>query len=159
MWGCGLKVSLAALPARSTMRANPAVVNGAPRSDVNTKGDLGSCSRWSSLRARNSSPRIGCVLGVPCLTLRTCRVAVVKSTCSQRRSVNSEARRPLVRPVQAYAIFERPDLRSPPPGWSCCAGHKLHLLDARGLTRPTFTTTTRLATPSPPSDRACRTPP
>jgi hypothetical protein len=33
-----LKPSFAASPARSTIRANPAVVNGAPRSDVNTKG-------------------------------------------------------------------------------------------------------------------------
>jgi hypothetical protein len=34
-------------PARSTIRAKPAVVNGAPRSEVNTNGDLGSCSRAS----------------------------------------------------------------------------------------------------------------
>jgi hypothetical protein len=34
MCGCGLNDSLAATPARSIMRANPAVVNGAPRSDV-----------------------------------------------------------------------------------------------------------------------------
>jgi hypothetical protein len=46
MWGCGLKASLADLPARSTMRAKPAVVNGAPRSDVNTNRDLWACSRW-----------------------------------------------------------------------------------------------------------------
>jgi hypothetical protein len=67
------------MPARSTMRAKPAVVNGAPRSDVKMKGDFGSCSRWSRRRARNSSPRIGWVLGVPCLALRTCRVAALKS--------------------------------------------------------------------------------
>jgi hypothetical protein len=72
MCGCALNASLAAMPARSIMCANPAVVNGAPRSDVKTKGDFGSYSRW----ARSSSPRIGWVLGVPCLTLRTCRVAV-----------------------------------------------------------------------------------
>jgi hypothetical protein len=30
-------LSLAASPARSTIRAKPAVVNGAPRSEVNTK--------------------------------------------------------------------------------------------------------------------------
>jgi hypothetical protein len=30
---------------RSTMRAKPAVLKGAPRSEVNTKGDLGSWSR------------------------------------------------------------------------------------------------------------------
>jgi len=35
------------------MRANPAVVNGAPRSEVNTKGDLGSCWRCS----RRSAPQ------------------------------------------------------------------------------------------------------
>ncbi len=76
----GLNASLAALPPRSIIRANPAGVNGAPRSEVNTNGDFGSCSRWSRRRDRNSSPRIGCVLGVPCLTLRTCMVAVRKSS-------------------------------------------------------------------------------
>jgi hypothetical protein len=40
MCGCALIVSLAAMPARSIMRAKPAVVNAAPRSEVNTKGDL-----------------------------------------------------------------------------------------------------------------------
>jgi hypothetical protein len=45
-------------------------------------------------RARNSSPTIGCVLGVPCLTLGTCRAAVRKSICSQRRSTSSDTRRP-----------------------------------------------------------------
>jgi len=40
----GLEGSLALIPARSTILANPAVVKGAPRSDVKTKGDLGSCS-------------------------------------------------------------------------------------------------------------------
>jgi Na+/H+ antiporter NhaD/arsenite permease-like protein len=48
-------------------------------SDVNTNGDR-SCSRWSRRNARSSSPRIGWVLGVPALTRRTCRVAVLKST-------------------------------------------------------------------------------
>jgi hypothetical protein len=47
MCGCALKPSFASAPARPTIRANPAVLKGAPRSDVNTKGDLGSCSRWS----------------------------------------------------------------------------------------------------------------
>ena len=41
----GLKASLATFPARPTIRAKPAVVNGALRSEVNTNGDLGSCSR------------------------------------------------------------------------------------------------------------------
>ena len=42
MCGCGLIASLALVAARSIMRAKPAVVNGVPRSDVNTKGDFGS---------------------------------------------------------------------------------------------------------------------
>ena len=74
-----LEAELCHVPARSIMRANPAGLNGAPRSDVNTNGDFGSCSRWSRRRARNSSPRMGWVLGVPCLTLRTCRLAVLNS--------------------------------------------------------------------------------
>jgi hypothetical protein len=41
MCGWALKASLASTPALSTVRANPAVQKGAPRSDVNTKGDLG----------------------------------------------------------------------------------------------------------------------
>jgi len=56
--------------------------------------DFGSCSRCSRLSARSSSPRIGWALGVPCLTRRTCSVAVLNSTWSQRRSTNSEARKP-----------------------------------------------------------------
>ena len=34
-----MKPSLASSPARSTMRAKPAVLNGAPRSDVDTNAD------------------------------------------------------------------------------------------------------------------------
>ena len=41
MCGCALKAKFASLPARSTMRANPAVLKGAPRSEVNTKALLG----------------------------------------------------------------------------------------------------------------------
>lgn len=37
----------------------PAMVNGAPRSDMKTNGDFGSCSRCSRRKARSSSPRIG----------------------------------------------------------------------------------------------------
>jgi hypothetical protein len=37
--------------------------------------------------------RIGWVLGVPCLTLQTCRVAVLNSTCSHRRSTSSDVRK------------------------------------------------------------------
>ena len=33
------------VPARSTILAKPAALNGAPRSEVKTKGDSGSCSR------------------------------------------------------------------------------------------------------------------
>jgi hypothetical protein len=55
-------------------------VKGEPRSDVNTKGDLGSWSRCNLLSIRSSSPRIRWVLGLPCLTLQTCSVAVAKST-------------------------------------------------------------------------------
>ena len=55
----------------------------APRSLVNTKGAFGSCSRCSRRSARSSSPRMGCVLGVPFLALRTARVAASKSIWSQ----------------------------------------------------------------------------
>jgi len=64
----------------------------APRSLVNTKGAFGSCSRCSRRSARSSSPRMGCVLGVPFLALRTARVAASKSIWSQRRSTNSPTR-------------------------------------------------------------------
>jgi hypothetical protein len=78
MCGCALKPSFAAAPARSTILAKPAVVNGAPRSEVNMNGDLDSCSRCSPRNARSSSPRIGCLLGDPYLTRRTAMVAAVK---------------------------------------------------------------------------------
>jgi hypothetical protein len=54
-----LKAEPASVPARSTTRAKPAVVKGEPRSDVNTEGDFGSCSRCSRRSQRSSSPRIG----------------------------------------------------------------------------------------------------
>src|SRR6516165_6766338 len=54
---------------RGTMRAKPAVVKGAVRVHFGARSDLGSWPRWSRRKARNSSPRIGWVLGVPCLTL------------------------------------------------------------------------------------------
>jgi hypothetical protein len=41
--------AIAWIPALSTIRAKPAVVNGPPRSLVNTNGDLGSCSRSATL--------------------------------------------------------------------------------------------------------------
>ena len=42
------------------MRAEPAVVKREPRSDVNTKGNLGSCSRCSRRRGklRDISPNL-----------------------------------------------------------------------------------------------------
>jgi hypothetical protein len=46
-----------------------------------TAGDLGASSRCTDA-GRVTHPRIGWVLGVPCLSLRTCRVAVLNSTCS-----------------------------------------------------------------------------
>ena len=78
MCGWAGKPRPAASPARSTSLAKPAVENGGPRSHVNTNGDLGSCSRCSWRSARSSSPRIGCVAGVPCLTLRTCRMRLIE---------------------------------------------------------------------------------
>ena len=66
-------------PARSAIRAKRAVVNGVPHSDVNSNGDLGSCSRLTLRRARNSSPWIGCVLCVPFLTPQKCSAAAENS--------------------------------------------------------------------------------
>ncbi len=63
----------------------PAVVNGVPRSLTKTKGD-GGLSRCRRRKARRSSPRSGCVLGVPFLTRRTWSTAPLKSTWSQRRT-------------------------------------------------------------------------
>jgi hypothetical protein len=65
MWGWALNPSFASTPVRSTMRAKPAGVKGDPRSEVNTKGDFGSCSRCNLRRARISSPTTGWVAGVP----------------------------------------------------------------------------------------------
>jgi hypothetical protein len=59
---------------RSIMRENPGAVSGAPRSDTNTNGEL-LLSRWCCRSARSSRP-------VSALTLRTLRIAVLKSTCS-----------------------------------------------------------------------------
>ena len=59
-----LNASFASTPARSTMPAKPAVVKGAPRSEVKTNGDFGSWSRRSCRSARDSSPRIGYVLAL-----------------------------------------------------------------------------------------------
>jgi hypothetical protein len=45
---------------RGTMRAKPAVVKGAVRVHFGARSDLGSWSRWSRRKVRNSSPdRVG----------------------------------------------------------------------------------------------------
>jgi hypothetical protein len=64
-----LKPSLASTPTRSTMRANPAVVKGDPRSEVKTQADLAP-ARAAVALAPAARPRgsDGCV---PRLTLRT----------------------------------------------------------------------------------------
>ena len=64
---------------------------------VNTNGDFNSCSRCRRLSARNSLPVNGCVAGLPFLSLPTCRSAFARSTCSHRRSTNSDARRPCLK--------------------------------------------------------------
>jgi hypothetical protein len=63
----------------SSIRAKPAVVNGAPRSDTNMNGEAGA-SRCRRRNALISRPVRGCVLGVPFFALRTCRAARAKST-------------------------------------------------------------------------------
>jgi hypothetical protein len=50
--------------ARSSIRAKPAVVNGAPRSETNMNGD-GGASRWKRRSVLISRPVRGWVLGVP----------------------------------------------------------------------------------------------
>ena len=62
-----LEAELVLSPARSIVRAKPAVLKGAPRSVANAKGDLGSSARAGAAAAPVG---IGWVLGVPCLTLR-----------------------------------------------------------------------------------------
>src|SRR5258707_10038798 len=79
--------------ARSIIGAKPAVVNGVPRSLTKAKGD-GGLSRCKRRKALSSSPRSGCVLGVPFLTRRTWSTAPLKSTWSQRRSQTSAALSP-----------------------------------------------------------------
>ena len=50
--GCALKPKAAASLARSTMHTKPLVANGAPRSDLKTKGDFGSCAKHRPQRAQ-----------------------------------------------------------------------------------------------------------
>jgi len=64
-----------------------------PRSLVNTNLVCGPWSARSLRSARNSSPRIGCVAGLPILDAPG-SVAVLKSTWDHSRSQASIARRP-----------------------------------------------------------------
>jgi hypothetical protein len=50
--------------------------------------------------------------GVPLLTLRTCRVAVLKSTSSQRRSTSSAARRACLRATRIAGAFNAKALQA-----------------------------------------------
>jgi hypothetical protein len=59
MCGCTLNPILASSPARASSLANPDGVNGPPRSEAKTKGEVD--WRLSSRSAANSSPRIGWV--------------------------------------------------------------------------------------------------
>ena len=63
--GMSRKPSLASTPARSTMRAKPAVEKGDSSPDVNTNCDFGSCSRCNLRRARIFIATTGWVAGVP----------------------------------------------------------------------------------------------
>jgi hypothetical protein len=83
---------LASIAARSTMREKPAADSGGPRSETNTREIANSPVDAGAVRAFPAGQRMCC--SVPFLTCRTCRVAVLKSTCSQRRSAISAARRP-----------------------------------------------------------------
>ena len=92
-------------------------MNGPPRSVTNTNGDFGA-SRRSFRNARSSSPRIGCVLGFPFLTRRTCKVAerevdLIPSQVADFRSPqavsigNEEHRRVAVAvPIALYGLDE-----------------------------------------------------
>src|SRR5262245_17937398 len=75
---CGkiVKGTPARLPRRSNSVPKLLADIGPPRSLVNTYGDA-SCSRRRRLRARISSPCIGCTDGVPFLLLRTCSRPVI----------------------------------------------------------------------------------
>jgi hypothetical protein len=68
--GMNAEFEAGSTPARSTILAKPAVLNGAPLSDRKTNSDCGA-SRRNRRRARSSAPASGCVAGVPCFTRRT----------------------------------------------------------------------------------------
>jgi hypothetical protein len=65
MCGCAGKPRPAASPARSTIRAKPPVVNGDPRSDVNTNGDFGSCARFKRRHQQRRRQRIAMLDNLP----------------------------------------------------------------------------------------------
>jgi len=66
---------------------------------VKTNGDFGSCSRCSRRGTRSSSPRIGCIAGVPALARRTARVAQSnRSDPKGDPSTRSNAGRPCTPP-------------------------------------------------------------
>jgi hypothetical protein len=96
MWGYALKPSSTAAPACCTSRAKPAVVKGAPRSEVNTNRDFGSyfgsysrCSRPGHAARRHAADgrRV-----IPSWPRGRQGGALSKSIWSQRRSTNSDAR-------------------------------------------------------------------
>ena len=64
MWGCALKANFTSAPARSTMRANPAGLNGAPRSDVKQRVTLAparaEAAAAPAVRPRGSDGCSGC---------------------------------------------------------------------------------------------------
>jgi len=70
---CGwtLKPSFAASPARSTILAKPVEVKGAPRSDVKTNGELGSCSRGDAAVRVTRRPGWDVCSTMPFLAVRT----------------------------------------------------------------------------------------
>ena len=58
-------------PKRASICRNPAVLNGAPRSVVATKGETGRCSRLSRRSALSSRPVKGWTAGAPLFTRAT----------------------------------------------------------------------------------------
>jgi hypothetical protein len=77
--GMSLDADIAAAAARSTILEKPGAVSGASRSETNMNGEV-FVSRLCWRSPRSSRPERGCVVGVPALTLRTLRVALLKST-------------------------------------------------------------------------------
>jgi hypothetical protein len=102
-----LEPSLAATPSRATILRHPAVVKGEPRSDVNTNGEAGCCSRWRRRKARSSLPLRGCTDGEPFL-------ARTSDAANSRRPQSSRQQPPLtVRdPLDVCTSFAGTGLRS-----------------------------------------------